>query len=101
MKLSISDSLLILLVDTGAEVSILKPDKINPNQIIDTNEKCTITGINNHTVDTFGTIITSVNVNSQNEITHKFQIVHQEFPIATDGILGRDFFYKISLQNRL
>lgn len=94
MNIGLSDTMNLLLVDTGAEISILKPGKINSNQIVNTNEKCTITGINNHTVDTFGTAITSIRINPQHEVMHKFQIVHQEFPIATDGILGRDFFTK-------
>lgn len=94
MKLGLSDSVNLLLVDTGAEISILKPGKVRPDQLINLDEQCKITGINNHTVNTFGTTVSTINLNSTNEITHKFQVVQQDFPITTDGILGRDFFIK-------
>lgn len=94
MKLGLSDSVNLLLVDTGADVSILKPGKIFANQIVDTNNKCTITGINKISVDTLGSITTSIRLNEETELMHKFQIVHQEFPITADGILGRDFLVK-------
>lgn len=94
MKLGLSDSVNLLLVDTGADVSILKPGKIFANQIVDTNNKCTITGINKISVDTSGSITTSIRLNEETELMHKFQIVHQEFPITADGILGRDFLVK-------
>lgn len=94
MKLGLSESTNLLLVDTGAEISILKPGKINPDQIVNTADKCKISGINNYTVDTLGTTETTIKLDTENEIEHSFQIVQQEFPIATDGILGRDFFTK-------
>lgn len=94
MKLGLSDTPNLLLVGTKAEIAILKPGKMKPEQLVNTNQKCLITSINNHTVDTYGTTETTIQFDSSKEIEHNFQVVQQEFPEAAGDLLGRDSFIK-------
>lgn len=79
------------IIDCGADVSLFKVDKINPMQIIDTANKTRLTGITSGTVHTLATTITDLYFEHGLSIQHTFHLVASNFPIATDGILGRDF----------
>lgn len=79
------------LIDSGAEISLIKVENIKTTELINIQEKCNITGINLETIETLGTISTFLNLPNGIKIPHKFQIVPQDLPIPTDGILGRDF----------
>lgn len=81
------------LIDSGADISIFKTDKINKDQVINANSKREIAGITNTTVKSFGTTKTELFFN-HNKIIHEFHIVNKDFPIPTDAILGRDFLIK-------
>lgn len=94
VKLGFSSSESTLLVDSGAELSIFKVDKINQHHSINSQEKCTITGINSLPVETLGSTETTIYLPNNLKINHTFQLVDSSFPIPTDGILGRDFFTK-------
>lgn len=72
----------------------MKPNKLNQNEIIAVDDKCIITGINEHSTETLGSMTIDLHVTNDLIVFHKFQIVNQEFPIPTDGILGRDFLSK-------
>lgn len=82
-----------LLVDTGADISLFKRNKINPNQIINQANLCTMKGITNGFTKSLGTTNTTLSINGE-EIECQFHIVDNNFPIPSDGILGRDFLYK-------
>lgn len=80
------------LVDTGADISICKENFIGDKEIKQHNS-CKITGIENNSIQTMGTSMLKL-VLPEDIISHEYQIVDTKFPIATDGILGRDFFTK-------
>lgn len=42
-----------LMIDTGADISIFKLNKVLENQLIDRNQKCTISGISGEKMETF------------------------------------------------
>lgn len=94
IRLGFSSSECTLLVDSGAELSIFKNNKINQPLFINTNSKCSITGINNYSVQTLGSSETKIYLPDNSEIYHTFQLVDCSCPIPTDGILGRDFLIK-------
>lgn len=79
------------IIDCGADVSLFKVDKINPMQKVDTANKTPLTGITNGTVSTLATTVTDLYYDNGLSIRHTFHLVPNTFPIATDGILGRDF----------
>ena len=82
------------IVDSGADVSIFKGEKILPNQRINVNKKFRINGITNTVIETIAETETALITDSNHVIVHSFQIVDDNFPIPTDGILGRDFLVK-------
>lgn len=82
-----------LIIDTGADISIIKNHKINSHQVIYHNEYCNIKGITNEAVRSLGTTTTDLLLREYS-CKHTFHLVSQNFPIPADGILGRDFFYK-------
>ena len=78
------------MVDSGSDISVIKAHKVKPSQIYYPSNKCSVTGVGNGASTTLGD--TNVNININNEtLTQNFHIVDQNFPIPTDGILGRDF----------
>lgn len=81
------------IVDSGADVSIFKGEKILSNQPINVNKKFKINGITNTAIETIAETQTALIINDIS-ISHNFQIVNHDFPIPTDGILGRDFLVK-------
>lgn len=66
---------------------------MKPTQIYYADEKCIITGIGQDKIHSLGSTFTKIKVETTH-IEHKFQIVNDDFPIPTDGILGRDFLTK-------
>lgn len=94
LKLNFSETESTLLVDSGAEVSIFKVNSLKQSCLINSSEKCQKTGINNLSTETIGTASTDISFPNGISLQHKFQLVDQNFPIPTDGILGRDFFTK-------
>lgn len=82
------------MVDSGAEISLIKSGHIKPTELVNLNDKCNITGINSEIVETFGTISSSIQLSSECKLNTKFQLVPDNIPIPTDGILGRDFLVK-------
>lgn len=94
LKTEVANSECTFLVDSGAEISVFKPTKLNNNAIINTNQTCSITGIQQHPVQTIGAIDIPLLLTDNCIVNHKFQIIPECLPIPTDGILGRDFLAK-------
>lgn len=86
------------IVDSGADVSLFKVTKVPPLQIVDFNKKLKITGVTAGVTETIADAQTYLTLNNLN-LTHPFQLVNENFPIPTDGILGRDFLVKFRCTN--
>lgn len=78
------------LVDTGAEVSIIKNshDLYYLNNLED--KTISMTGITSEKISTLGILHSKVNINNFS-FAVDFNLVSEDFPIITDGILGQDF----------
>ena len=83
----------VLLVDTGADISIFKRSKIHNDQMVDISKKSKIKGVTEGTNNSLGVTETSIWVNGYN-LKHTFYVVDANFPVPGDGILGRDFLLK-------
>lgn len=79
-------------MDCGSDISLIKLDQLRPTQQIYQNENCILNGIGANSVNTLGKTDTKIHFNDFS-INQSFQVVDSSFPIPTDGILGRDFFY--------
>lgn len=82
------------IIDSGSDISIFKQDKIQYYQPINPNKRFKITGITDGVTETIAETETILKFENGLKLKHNFQIVNNDFPIPTDGILGRDFFCK-------
>jgi hypothetical protein len=81
---------LLLLVDTGADVSLLKPTNLDKSKSFDPDGRVKVKSVDGTIIETFGTVRTSVIVDPL-KIPFTFQLVSKQVDIPCDGILGRDF----------
>lgn len=93
LKIETCDKPVILIVDTGADVSIIKENTLKYDTDIYVNQNCIINGVTDGKLQTIGCTYTNVILNNF-KIPHTFQAATKDFPIFADGILGRDFLVK-------
>ncbi|CAG5093272.1 Similar to POL: Retrovirus-related Pol polyprotein from transposon 412 (Drosophila melanogaster) [Cotesia congregata] len=77
------------LVDTGADINIVKLEALHPRSIIAAHEALTVSGITNDKVNTVGSTELTFFKKPQ-----KFHVFRETLPIPTDGIIGVDFLEK-------
>lgn len=78
------------MIDTGADISLFKINENDNIQHILSDAKCRITGITNTETSSLGTITAKLYFDN-NCVNQEFHVVDDNFPISTNGILGRDF----------
>lgn len=78
------------LVDSQADISIMKISSLNQNFSYDTCEIIRIKGITNSAISTFGTVFIKLLIDNVS-IEHKFHLVPDSIAIPTDGIIGKEF----------
>lgn len=94
VKFSISDSILELTIDTGASLSVLKPNKLHGKTRISNNDRTTIIGISNDTeLITMGRTFPQMMINNC-LFSHPFHVIEDNINMDCDGILGNDFLIK-------
>lgn len=81
------------LIDTQADISVIKETSIENQQIVDENDIIFIKGITNATIQTTGSTTLEICLGNQS-LTHKFHIVPDIFNIHVEGIIGKDFLKK-------
>lgn len=79
------------LVDSQAEISIIKKFSLKDDAIINNNNIVNIIGVTEGSVQSLGTINSLLNISEETEIDIEFAVVPDSFPIPTDGIIGKDF----------
>lgn len=89
-----TNSINSFIVDSGADISIMKVKNILPNQLINKTKQFNITGVTDGIRKTLAETTTSLHFSNGLVIHHNFQLVDVDFPVPTDGILGRDFLTK-------
>lgn len=82
------------MVDSGADISIFKLNKVLDNHRLHRDQNCMISGISGNKIETFASTVSQLTFQNSSTIEHEFQLVDEGFPIFTDGILGRDFLAK-------
>lgn len=88
-RTSLNDRRLTLLVDTGADISVLKLGQILNGQIDETTTT-QLSGVGQGLTTTLGKIHTDLKI-EELLIPHSFHVVEDDFPIPSDGIIGMDF----------
>lgn len=70
---------------------MIKAKCVKPTKTYFPNQNCNIVGIGEGTIASLGSTKSTINI-SEHMIDQIFHIVENDFPIPTDGIIGRDFF---------
>lgn len=84
------DTYTSFLVDTQADISVIKIEALNENAYIDSSDLITIKGITTEPITSFGTVQLDIYF-QQNKISHTFHVVPNEFNIPSNGIIGKEF----------
>jgi len=82
---------LTFLLDTGADLSVIKRSSLQPGIKYTLKGGISIKGISNRIMKTEGTKILKLFTDTH-ETTHTFHVVGNEFGMQYDDILGRNFF---------
>lgn len=78
------------LIDTGADISVIKKQFINPNVDCYPSKKCSVKGIGNETFETLALCPAKISIDNF-ILHHSFHIVDDSIPLHYEGILGFDF----------
>jgi hypothetical protein len=98
IKLDIStEEGLLFLLDTGAEVSVVKSQKLIGSTRFDPQRKIKLKSVDGSVVETNGLIEAKVEEGSL-RIPISLQLVNKQLDIEGDGILGKDFLLKTRAQ---
>lgn len=84
---------LTFLVDTQADVSIIKHNAILNKYLINRNETIWLKGITDESIESMGTVYCDLNFGSI-KVRTKFNVVKDDFPIPSNALLGKDFIYE-------
>jgi len=79
-----------LLIDTGSDLNMIKLSTLRNEVMVDETQSYQLKGINKFLVHTLGSVILNLNLGTET-LTTKFQVVHDDFPIPHEGILGNPF----------
>lgn len=91
LKLSVSEHVLSMTIDTGAQISILKPRKLYDDTKVKYKRRVQIMGIIKHKpIESIGTANAKI-ISEGCELNFEFHIVTHEINIETDGLMGSDF----------
>ena len=91
MKVDISkEDDLLFLIDTGADISLLKGNKLIGTTEYDPVKKVKVKCVDGSPMETHGFLEARVEL-SNSSIVHDFQLVNKQVDRPCDGILGRDF----------
>ena len=91
MRSDISNGkMLLLLVDTGADISLLKPDNLDKTKQYDPEGRVQVKSVSRSIIQTRGAV-QAVMYEGSVRIPFTFQLVDKQIDLPCDGILGRDF----------
>jgi hypothetical protein len=88
---------LLLLIDSGANVSILKGEKLIGSTKYDPERRVRVKSVSGSLIETHGAIEAVIELKNS-LITHEFQLVSKQIDIPCDGLLGRDFLRNAKAQ---
>lgn len=92
---NISEDDITLLIDTQAEISVIRQSTIQNQKEICTNDIISIKGVTLESIVTLGTVNIELQINGL-VFENTFHVVPDEFNISSDGIIGKDFLKKYS-----
>lgn len=97
LETSICSRKCTFLIDTQADISIIKIGTLNFHVTYDTSEIIRITGITDDPICSLGVVATEL-ISDNFEVTHPLHVVPNSFHIPSDGILGKDFLKRFNCE---
>lgn len=95
LKVYISkENYLLLLIDTGADINLLKGNKLIGTTEYDPEKKSKVKCVDGSPLETHGVVEANIELGNSS-VRHEFQLVNKEVDIPCDGILGRDFLQRV------
>jgi predicted aspartyl protease len=88
------DEELYFLLDTGADVSIIKSEKLIGSTEFEPREKIKLKSVDGSIVETHGSVTAKI-IEGNTTIPFTFQLVDKQVDINGDGIIGRDLLQKM------
>jgi hypothetical protein len=82
---------LLVLIDTGAGISLLKGANLIGSTEYDPEGKVRVKSVKGSWIETRGKLSATIEL-MNSSITHEFQLVKKQVDISYHGVLGRDFF---------
>lgn len=93
LPFSISPQNIKCVIDSAAELSIIRPNKILTAKI-NTLKRIQIIGVvKNQTIRSMGTVKTQINFNNL-ILEHEFHVINQNLNLNADAVIGNDFLVK-------
>lgn len=90
LSCSASNGMKTFLVDTQADISVIKHNILSDDVFIDTSDVIRIRGVTDELIKSLGTINNELFANDFS-VYHEFHVVPDDFGIPADGIIGKDF----------
>ena len=84
----------MLLVDTGADISLLKGSKLVGTTEYDPDQKIRVKRVDGSPMKTHGVVEANIELGNSS-VRHGFQLVNKQVDIPGDGILGCDFLQRV------
>jgi hypothetical protein len=84
---------LLFLIDTGADSSLLKVNKLIGTAEYDPRGKVRVKCVDGSPIETHGVLEARIEL-SHSTIVHGFQLVNKQVDIPCDGIFGHDFLQR-------
>jgi len=84
---------LLFLIDTGADISLLKGNKLIGTTEYDPEKKMKVKCVDGSPMENHGVLEARIKL-SNSSIVQVFQLVNKQVDIPCDGILGRDFLQR-------
>ena len=83
---------LLFLIDTGADISLIKGNKLIGTTEYDPGRKVRVKCVDGSPIETHGIVEARIEI-GHSSIGHGFQLVNKQVDIPCDGILGRNFLH--------
>lgn len=83
-----------LLVDSGAQISLIQKKCLQGQVRTNPNRSIRIKGIASQVINTEGTVYLKLRIVEGMEVDHSFHVVEEQLDLPYCGLIGRDFFKK-------
>ena len=97
MNIDVGREALLLLVDSRADISLIKSERLVGTTEFEPEERVRMKSVDGSIIETHGSVKATI-VEGKLQIPFSFQLVSKQVDLVGDGILGRDFLQQMQTQ---